>query len=94
MAKRELRELRQQILKERGLVKRPRSKPSRFTVIDANHLCYTKRMMEAELVLGKPLREILFSKRDSELAKLLSVDKSTICRWRKRLRGEPAYGIK
>jgi len=88
MSKKELRQLQQQILSERGLHRRPRSKPSPLPLVDGNYLCYTKRMMIAELTTGKSLRELLFSRPDSELARILSVDKSTICRWRSRLRRE------
>ena len=90
--KKQLREIQQQILKERGLHKRKQHKLSRYTLIDDDHLCYTKQMMIAELTIGLPLREYLFSKSDAKLARILSVDKSTISRWRARLRNSEKGG--
>jgi hypothetical protein len=47
---------------------------------------YTATMIRIEYLRGVDLATLLFSKRDSELTKELGVDKSTICRWRKRIR--------
>jgi hypothetical protein len=54
--------------------------------LKAHKPSYTTTMIRIEYLRGIDLTTLLFSKRDSELTKELGVDKSTVCRWRKRIR--------
>lgn len=80
-----IKELQRQILLNRGLTRKKKSKLQPLPIVPTGGHNYTRSMAVLEAYLQVDFSIFLFSDTEQKLADLLGVNKWTVHRWRKRI---------